>query len=59
LPLNSESNGEKDIICNHSRVIRKQARSKTASRSLLDFHQRRRRVGNNIEGLELKSTIEF
>lgn len=58
-PSNSESNGEKDIICSHSRVITKQARSKTTSRSLLEFHQRRRRVGNNIEGLELKSAIEF
>jgi hypothetical protein len=59
VPLNSESNGEKDIICNHSRVISKPARSKTASRSLMDFHQRRRRVGNSIEGLELEPAIEF
>ena len=59
VPLNSKSNGEKDIICNHSRVITKQTRSKTASRSLLDFHERRRRVGSSIEGLELKSSIEI
>ena len=59
VPWNSDSNGEKDIICNHSRVITKQTRSKTASRTPLDFHGRRRRVGNNIEGLELKSAIDF